>query len=125
MEPSATTLSYAVRPPVLRYYLSRLALVLAGLTLVPLIAALVFGELRLAGNLAITVTLLVLLWLPGRRTPAPRQLQMNEALATVALTFVLAPLSMVLPFTGQALASDQSRGGSNNETLRDRRSVSL
>jgi trk system potassium uptake protein TrkH len=103
MEPSVKTLSYAVRPAILRYYLSRLALVLAGLTLVPLVAALVFDEARLAGSLAITVAVLVMLWLPGRHAPAPRRLQVNEALATVALTFVLAPLSMVLPFTGQGL----------------------
>ena len=108
MELSATSLSYAVRPVVLRYYLSRLALVLAGLSLVPLAAALGFGELRLAGNLAATVALLVVLWLPGRRTLAPRQLQVNEALATVALTFVLAPLLMLLPFTGEGLSLEDA-----------------
>lgn len=108
MEPSAKILSYAVRPAVLRYYLSRLALVLAGLTLVPFMAALLFGEVRLAGTLAITVGLLVLLWLPGRRTPAPRRLQVNEALATVALTFVLTPLSMVPPFAGQGLSLEDA-----------------
>jgi trk system potassium uptake protein TrkH len=108
MEPSAKILSYAVRPAVLRYYLSRLALVLAGLTLVPFLAALMFGEVRLAGSLAISVALLVLLWLPGRRTSAPRRLQVNEALATVALTFVLTPLSMVPPFAGQGMSLEDA-----------------
>jgi trk system potassium uptake protein TrkH len=103
MEPSANLLSYAVRPAVLRYYLSRLALVMAGLTLVPLVAALVLAELRLAADLAITVTVLVVLWLPGRLTPEPRRPQVNEALVTAALAFVLAPLLMVLPFVGQGL----------------------
>lgn len=108
MEKSAASLSYAVRPAVLRYYLSRLALMLGGLTLVPLGAALVFGELYLAGQLAATVAILVLLWLAGRRTAAPRHIQVNEALATVALTFVLAPLLMLWAFTGEGLSLEDA-----------------
>lgn len=108
MDRAAASLSYAVRPRVLRYYLSRLALVLGGLTLVPLVAALAFGELRLAVNLALTVAVLGLLWVPGRRTAPPRRLQVNEALATVALTFVLAPLLMAWPFIGEGLSAEDA-----------------
>jgi trk system potassium uptake protein TrkH len=108
MEKSAASLSYAVRPAVLRYYLSRLALVLGGLTLVPLAAALAFGELRLAGRLAASVAILLLLWLTGRRTVAPRRIQVNEALASVALTFVLVPLLMLPPFLGEGLSLEDA-----------------
>ena len=108
MDKSAASLSYAVRPAVLAHYLSRLALVLGGLTLVPLGAALAFGELPLAGKLAATVAILVLLWLAGRRTAAPRRIQVNEALATVASTFVLAPLLMLPPFIGEGLSLDDA-----------------
>jgi trk system potassium uptake protein TrkH len=108
MDKSAVSLSYAARPAVLRYYLSRLALVLGGLTLVPLAAALAFGELRLAARLGASVALLVLLWLTGRGIPAPRRVQVNEAMASVALTFVLAPLLMLPPFTGEGLSLEDA-----------------
>ena len=108
MDKSANSLSYALRPSVLRYYLSRLSLVLAGLTVVPLSVALAFGELPLALRLAAIIGILVLFWSIGRRTTSPRLLQVNEALATVALTFVLTPLLMVWPFMGGQMHLDDA-----------------
>ncbi len=100
---SAAALSYAVRPAVLGYYLSRLSLALAALTLVPLLGAALLDELRLATNLAVVVGLLAVVWLPGRRMATPTQLQENEALVIVTLTFLLASLVMLLPYSGEGL----------------------
>lgn len=104
MDNANTSLSYAVRADVMRSYLSRLALVLVSLTLVPLLAMLLLGEIRLAGNLLIPLAVLILLWLPGRHIAAPSQLQVNEAMTVVALTFIIAPLLMLPPFIGEGLS---------------------
>lgn len=103
MEKATLSLSYAVRPAVLRYYLCRLSLVLGLLTVIPCAAALILGEPRLATDLLLTIGLGLGLWLPGRRQAAPRRLQMNEALVVVALAFSLAPLCLLPAFLGQGL----------------------
>ena len=108
MNDASASLSYAVRPAVLRYYLGRLSVVLGTLTVVPLAGALLLGEPRLAGSLAIVLAVLVLLWLAGRRARVPRRIQENEALAVVALTFVFTPLLMILPFTGEGFRPEDA-----------------
>lgn len=104
MVKAAASLSHAVRGAVLSYYLGRLCLVLALLTTVPFAAALLLGEGDLAGDLAVAIGLLVSLWLPTRHGSAPRRLQGNEALAIVALIFLLAPLFFLPAFAGQGLS---------------------
>lgn len=104
MDKAATSLSYAVRPAVLRYYLSRLSLVLGVLTAVPFAAAVLLSEQSLAGDLAITIGFFLSIWMPGRRDAAPRKLQVNEALVVVALTFLLAPVFLLPAFVGQGLS---------------------
>jgi trk system potassium uptake protein TrkH len=104
MVKAAASLSRAVRPAVLGYYLSRLALMLAALTAIPLLATLLLGEPGLASDLAISIGLLLLPGLPGQRLPAPRTIQVNEALAVVAMTFLLAPVFLLPAFMGQGLS---------------------
>jgi len=103
MSDAAASLSYAVRPTVLRYYLSRLSLALAALTLVPLVGAVVLEEPAIAGNLGISLAVLLGFWLLGRATAAPGPVQENEALVVVALTFVLAPMILLPAFVGAGL----------------------
>jgi trk system potassium uptake protein TrkH len=88
---------------VLRYYLSRLALALGCLTLIPAVFSLAQGEWRLALSLFATVGLTGLLWAAGRGVGPLRDVQVNEALAVVALAFMLAILLMVLPFRAAGL----------------------
>lgn len=103
MSDAAASLRYAVRAPVLRYYLSRLALALAALTLVPLCVALLLGAPGIAGHLGLSLLVLLGFWLLGRGTPVPRGVQENEALVVVALTFVLTPVILLPAFAGAGL----------------------
>lgn len=96
-------LRFAVRLSVLRYYLSRLSLALAALALVPLLGALLLDEPDMAGDLGISVAVLLAFWMLGRKTSVPRRVQENEALVVVALTFVLTPLILLPAFVGAGL----------------------
>jgi trk system potassium uptake protein TrkH len=102
------TLSYAVRLPVIGKYLGQLGLMLALLTLAPLLASLYFAEYELAlrylqVELLVLVTSLLLI-----RLPTPSQLQQNEALVIVALAFILSPLLMSYPMSGAGLTLQQA-----------------
>lgn len=108
MNHAVSSLSYAVRPRVLHYYLSRLSLVLGCLTVVPLGVALALGELRLAGHLAAVVGVTLALWLTGLRSAPPAHVQANEALAVAALAFVITPLLMAAPMATAGLAPEDA-----------------
>ena len=96
-------LCYAVRWRVLLKYLGMLGVALAALNAVPVLAALVLGEYRLAGPYALVVTVLLAAALPLARMSASERLQHNEALVLVALTFLLGSLAMSYPL---GIASD-------------------
>lgn len=100
----ADELSYAVRPRALAVVLGQLAAVLAGLTCVPLLVALGFGDAAFAGRCGVVVVLLAAAALAARRLPRPRELQANEALVASVLSFVVAPLLMTWPLAGAGLA---------------------
>lgn len=100
----ADELSYAVRPRALAVVLGQLAAVLAGLTCVPLLVALLLGDTAFAGRCGAVVLLLTAAAVAARQLPRPRELQANEALVASVLSFVLAPLLMTWPLAGAGLA---------------------
>jgi trk system potassium uptake protein TrkH len=91
------TLCYAVRWRVLLKYLGMLGVVLAALNSVPFAVAALLGEFEVAGRYAMALAALLALALPLARMTAPDRLQVNEALALVALAFVLGSLVMSYP----------------------------
>ncbi len=98
------TLRYAVRLAAIGKYLGQLAFILALLSGVPLIAALVFGDYAIAGRYAAVIMLLLLLSLLSQKLPTPSQLQQNEAMVIVTLAFILSPLLMSYPMMATGLS---------------------
>lgn len=98
------SLSYAVRPGVVLRYLGQIGLVLAVLSLVPFAVSLLVGEHAFTLRFGILIALLTALGLPALRLPEPSHIQRNEAMAFVALAFLLAPLLMAWPFAAAGLA---------------------
>ncbi len=96
------TLRHAVRWRVLLKYLGVLGGVLAALNSVPLVVAVALGEGAFVAR-ALPVAALLALSLSLARISAPERLQPNEALAVVALAFILGSLAMSYPF---AIAGD-------------------
>jgi trk system potassium uptake protein TrkH len=90
-------LSYAVRRTVVAKYSAQLGLVLAGLTLPPLVVAVANGEYPVAACIGAVLAVLVLTGAMVGGGPAPARIQANEALVIASLAFVLAPLFMTLP----------------------------
>jgi trk system potassium uptake protein TrkH len=108
MSEGALTLSHAVRPRALGKYLGQLGLMLSLLTLAPLGASLYFGEYHLSLRYLQVELLLLLVSLLLNRLPSPSQLQQNEALAIVALAFLLSPIIMLYPMSGAGLSTSQA-----------------
>lgn len=104
MSERVASLAFAVRPAVLGRHLGQIALGLAALTLVPLIASLLFGEYAFSWRLATVVIVLLLLGLPLRRLPAALDVQANEALSFVALAFLMAAVFMSFPLMASGLS---------------------
>jgi trk system potassium uptake protein TrkH len=90
----ASELRYAVRLRVVLKYLGQLFLVLAVLTLVPLIFSLGAGEYRITWRYALVVGGLAVSGFFFSRFPSARGVQSNEALVLAALIFLLTPLVM-------------------------------
>ena len=104
MSEGVKSLSHAVRPRVIGRYLGQLGIVLALLTSVTLAVSLWFGEYHLSIRYLLMITLILALAYPLSRLKAPASLQSNEALAIVALAFLLTPLAAMLPLTTAGLA---------------------
>ncbi len=102
------TLRYAVRPAVIGKYLGQLGLILALLTLVPFLAALLFTDYVIAGRYAVIIGLLIVVSLLSQRLPTPTQLHQNEAMVIVALAFILSPLLMSYPMMASGLSWDDA-----------------
>ncbi len=99
----AAGLKYAVRLRVVLKYVGLLSLVLALLTLVPGLVALLLGEVSAALRFALlSVGLLAFggasLWLP-----APASVQINEGMVVVAILYLLTPLIMTYPLMAAGL----------------------
>jgi trk system potassium uptake protein len=100
----ATGLSYAIRFPVLAKYFGQLCLVVAALTVVPLAVAVIHGETPIAFRYAIVIVALAGTGGILGRLPAPREVQVNEAMVLVACMFLVTPLAMSFPMMGSGLS---------------------
>ena len=104
MSKQATELRTAVRFRVVLKYFGQLCLVLAALTLVPLVMSVVFGDTSLSLRYGIVIGGLGVLGgcLAGLRTPT--RVQANEGMVLVALMFLFTPLVMAYPMMGFGLS---------------------
>ena len=84
-------------------YFGQLCLVLAALTLVPLVMSLVFGERTITLRYAIVVCGLGGLGFGTARLRAPPSVQSNEGMVLVALMFLFTPFVMCYPMMGAGL----------------------
>ncbi|MBN2437753.1 MAG: TrkH family potassium uptake protein [Deltaproteobacteria bacterium] len=103
MAKRATELRYAVRFRVVFKYFGQLCLVLAVLTMVPLVMSLIFAEMYITLRYAVVVCGLVGLGLSAVRLRAPSSVQANEAMVLVALMFLFTPLVMCYPMMSSGL----------------------
>jgi len=100
----AAALSYAVRFRVLGKYFGQLCLVVAALTVVPLVVSLLDGETQIAYRYVAVVTALAGLGGLLGRMHAPSDVQVNEAMVLVAFMFLFTPLVMSFPIMGSGLS---------------------
>jgi len=100
----ARAVTYAVRFRVLARYLGQLGIVLAAMTVVPALAALVLGDTRFAMRFGVAAVGLAAVGVPLARLRARGRLQTNEALAISALAFLLLPLAMIYPMSAGGLS---------------------
>ena len=96
-------LRYSVRPlPVLKYF-GQLCIVLALLTLVPLVVSIILGDYRVTLRYAIVVVGVFITGFLLQRLPTPKRIQTNEAMVVTALIFLFAPLVMTWPTMASGL----------------------
>jgi len=105
MSAATTTLVYAVRFRVIAKYLGQLGVMLAIMALVPCIVALWMGENVAATRYLMVIVVLVVGSVPALRLPAPRHIQVNEALLITALAFLVTPLLMSFPLMASGLSA--------------------
>lgn len=104
MTSQATGLRYAVRLGVVAKYLGQLGLVLGVLCLLPSLVALLLTDYGHALAYLPIQLLLLLGWRLTRQLPVPAEVQVNEGLIIVALTFLLTPLLLCLPLMQSGLS---------------------
>ncbi len=97
MAKQATELRYAVRFRVVCKYFGQLCLVLAGLTLVPLVISLVFGDMSSGQRYGLVIVGLLVIGAGLARLRTPARVQTNEGMVLVALMFLFTPLVMSYP----------------------------
>jgi len=88
---------------VLKYF-GQLCLVLAALTLVPLVMAVTFGDTRSSLRYGMVIVGLVALGGSLARLRAPTRVQANEGMVLVALMFLFTPIVMAYPMMGSGLS---------------------
>jgi trk system potassium uptake protein TrkH len=97
-------LRYSVRPlPVLKYF-GQLCIVLALLTLVPLVVSIILGDYRVTLRYAIVAVGVFVTGFFLQRLPTPKRIQTNEAMVVTALIFLFAPLVMTWPTMASGLS---------------------
>ncbi len=104
MSKQATELRYAVRFRVVLKYFGQLCLVLAALTLVPLVMSVIFGDTRISLRYGMVIGGLVALGGGLARLRTPTRVQANEGMVLVALMFLFTPLVMAYPMMGFGLS---------------------
>lgn len=96
-------LRYSVRPlPVLKYF-GQLCIVLALLTLVPLVVSILLGDYRVTLRYTVVVVGVFTIGFFLRRLSTPKRIQTNEAMVVTALAFLLAPMVMTWPTMASGL----------------------
>ncbi|MCX4186227.1 TrkH family potassium uptake protein [Methylophaga sp. OBS4] len=103
MEAKLSTLTYAVRLPVIAKYTGQLLFLLAILSLPPMLVGVVFGEYGIALRYALVCLVLVLVTIPLSRLAVPTHIQTNEALVITSLAFLFSPLIMTYPLMASGL----------------------
>ena len=97
-------LTYSVRfLPVLKYF-GQLCIVLALLTLVPLVVSIILGDYGVALRYTIVVVGVFLMGFFLQRLPTPKSIQTNEAMVVTALIFLFAPMVMTWPTMASGLS---------------------
>ena len=96
-------LRYSVRPlPVLKYF-GQLCIVLALLTLVPLVVSILLGDYRVALRYSIVLVGVFTMGFFLQRLPTPKRIQTNEAMVVTALVFLFAAMVMTWPTMASGL----------------------
>ncbi len=103
MSKQAIELRYAVRFRVVLKYFGLLCLVLAALTLVPLLMSVIFADFRISLRYGIVIGGLGALGGCLARLRTPASVQANEGMVLVALIFLFTPLAMAYPMMGFGL----------------------
>ena len=103
MAKQATELRYAVRFRVVFKYFGQLCLVLAALTLVPLVLSVIFGDTLISLRYGMVIGGLAALGVGLARLKTPDRVQANEGMVLVALMFIFTPLVMTYPMMGSGL----------------------
>jgi len=97
-------LRYSIRPrPVLKYF-GQLCIVLAVLTLVPLVVSILLGDYRVTLRYAIVVAGVFVTGFSLRRLSTPKRIQTNEAMVVTALAFLFAAIVMTWPTMASGLS---------------------
>jgi trk system potassium uptake protein TrkH len=104
MSQANRSLSYSVRLEVVGKHLGELGLMLALLSLVPLVVSIVFGELAFTLRYLIVILVLGALSLPTLRLKSVEHIQTNEALVVGALAFLLGSMVMTIPLSAGGVA---------------------
>jgi len=97
-------LRYSVRPlPVLKYF-GQLCIVLALLTLVPLVVSILLGDYHVTLRYFIVAVGVFTMGFFLRRLPTVKRVQTNEAIVVTALIFLFAPIVMTWPTMASGLS---------------------
>lgn len=102
-EPAVGILSQPVRLQVLACLLARVGLVLAALTMAPMLVALAAGYRSTALRYLLVIAALGLVCWPLARFPLPTDIRSNEGLAVTALAFLLSPFIMAYPLSSAGI----------------------
>ncbi|MEW6520514.1 MAG: TrkH family potassium uptake protein [Thermodesulfobacteriota bacterium] len=103
MSGQAAELRYAVRLRVVLKYFGQLCLVLAALTAVTMLVAVLFGDQVMVLRYALVICLLLGLGITLSRLPAPSSMQANEGMVLVALMFLFTPFVMSYPMMASGM----------------------
>jgi trk system potassium uptake protein TrkH len=104
MAKQATELQYTVRFRVVFKYFGQLCLVLAALTLVPLLMSLLLGDTAISLRYGLVISGLAILGAGLARLRTSAMVQSNEAMVLVALIFLFTPLVMSYPMMATGMA---------------------
>jgi trk system potassium uptake protein TrkH len=97
-------LRYSVRPlPVLKYF-GQLCIVLALLTLVPLVVSILLGDYRVTLRYSIVLVGVFTMGFFLQRLPTPKRIQTNEAMVVTALVFLFGAMVMTWPTMASGLS---------------------